>query len=1002
MRKLVAFAAVLVCLLATQAAEAAIPNVFGTVTCTTVASGATAGQRQCGSASGTVTPTWDGTPIDVSVTFPPATGSDTNYPVIGVFHGWGGSKLTPTNATVQRFVTQGYAVFSMTDRGFFASCGVLVPVKPASCAKGYIHLMSNAYEVRDAQYLLGRLADQGVIDPQRIGANGGSYGGGISAQLGALKDRTMLTDGSMIQWRSPGLNLPMQIAATAPEFPWTDLAQSLVPNGSGLDYVADSPYNGMLGDHRFGIQKQNWNATLFAGGQLTGFYAPISGTGFPDPTANLQQWNTFNNTGGPYDGQALAIQQMNELPNHGAYYTDLSEPPAPALLSSGWNDDLFPVDETVRYYNKVRSHFPNADIKLFYLDFGHNPRAATVAASDGAKLVAAENAWFNYYVRGLGSQPADPHGGVDAITSACSGTSTTAGTQYTAPNWASLSPGEIRLDSPAQQQITAPGTAPTSAFTSGNVCSTQAAGDNASAATYKTDPAPAGGYTVMGSSTVIADIDTPAANDAVIARLYDVDPADGQRLIGRQLYRPLNPGGGFTTQVFQLHPQAWKVAAGHYLKLELLAQDSTYARTSTGQHSVQVKNLELRIPTADAPGSVAGVVAPADKYLPDGYTLARDVKTTVPGAPHITSGDNPNATGEFALGWDPSDPATDLLYALQHRDSDDAAWTDVNGGLSTNSFDFTGSPEGEGTWKYRVNAHESDGSPVTDYSDESAAIKVDKSAPATPTVSADRVPDYSGDGGWYKDTVDVTVSDNGDPDLADGSAGSGVVGAYPDTTTFNTSGSHTTTPTIKDAVGNESGSASLTVQVDATDPNLSATCPSAVLLNAGGVTASISASDDESGLASDPSGTVPIDTSSVGPKTVTRMATDNVGHSTTKSCTTDVEYMFGGVSQPVNPDGSSIFKLGSTVPVKFVLTDAAAHAVCDNGATLSVAKVSNDVEGTFVEAVSTSNATTGSLFRCDSGQHIFNLSTKGLSTGTWSLKITLDDGNSYSTRISLR
>ena len=47
--------------------------------------------------------------------------------------------------------------------------------------------MHNAYEVRDAQYLLGKLADDGVIDPQRIGATGGSYGGGMSLQLGALK-----------------------------------------------------------------------------------------------------------------------------------------------------------------------------------------------------------------------------------------------------------------------------------------------------------------------------------------------------------------------------------------------------------------------------------------------------------------------------------------------------------------------------------------------------------------------------------------------------------------------------------------------------------------------------------------------------------------------------------------------------------------------------------------------------------------------------------------------
>ena len=49
--------------------------------------------------------------------------------------------------------------------------------------------MHNAYEVRDVQYLLGQLADDGVIDPQRIGATGGSYGGGMAIALGALQDR---------------------------------------------------------------------------------------------------------------------------------------------------------------------------------------------------------------------------------------------------------------------------------------------------------------------------------------------------------------------------------------------------------------------------------------------------------------------------------------------------------------------------------------------------------------------------------------------------------------------------------------------------------------------------------------------------------------------------------------------------------------------------------------------------------------------------------------------
>ena len=113
--------------------------------------------------------------------------------------------------------------------------------------------------------------------------------------------------------------------------------------------------------------------------------------------------------------------------------------------------------------------------------------------------------------------------------------------------------------------------------------------------------------------------------------------------------------------------------------------------------------------------------------------------------------------------------------------------------------------------------------------------------------------------------------------------------------------------------------------------------------------------------------------------------------------------MFGGVQQPVNPDGSSIFKLGSTVPVKFRLTDAGANPVAGAIAKIDVAKIDNDVDGTFVEAVSTAAATTGNLFReAGDGQYTFNLSTKALSTGDWRVKVTLDDGTSYTVRISLK
>jgi hypothetical protein len=624
-RKLSAAMVVAAGLIAAPPAHAAIPQVFTKtatpLSCTVQASG----QRFC---SGQIL-SWDGIPLDVNVGFPAEAAPDSAWPVIGIYHGWGGTKLALTSADAQRVLTRGYAFFSMTDRGWGASCGAAMRTDPRCVGKGYIHLMHNAYEVRDAQYALGQLADDGVIDPQRIGATGGSYGGAMAIALGALRNRTQLPDGSLVPWTSP-LGKPLSIAATVPEYTWSDIAYALTPNGSNLDYLANASYSS--GGHRVGVQKQSWNGTLYLAGSLLGFYAPV-GT---DSAADISGWKNLTDTGGPFDANPAAAAMVNELTtNHSAYYLDDSLAPAPALLANGWNDDLFPVDESLRYYNKVRAKYPSTPISMFHLDFGHSPRAGTISAADRAALTVAENAWLDYYVKGVGSEPADARGGVDILTSKCPVAG--AGTRFHAPSWALLAPGEIRLDGAAAQTIVAPGTAPSNAFTSGDVCTTTASADNASAATYKV-PAATSAYTLAGSPTIVATLTVTGANDMIAARLYDVDGAT-QRLIARGVQRPLGVGAGPTQQVFQLHPQAWTVQPGHVLKLELLAQDSPYLRTPAAaapQQSIGVSGLQLRLPVVDAAGRDLGngvtVATPAAKIVPPGAKLARDYATEAGGS----------------------------------------------------------------------------------------------------------------------------------------------------------------------------------------------------------------------------------------------------------------------------------------------------------------------------------------------------------------------------------
>jgi hypothetical protein len=101
---------------------------------------------------------------------------------------------------------------------------------------------------------------------------------------------------------------------------------------------------------------------------------------------------------------------------------------------------------------------------------------------------------------------------------------------------------------------------------------------------------------------------------------------------------------------------------------------------------------------------------------------------------------------------------------------------------------------------------------------------------------------------------------------------------------------------------------------------------------------------------------------------------------------------WSNVLQPINVDGTSIFKLGSTVPVKFRLTGGSAGLVIE--ARIYVTKYSNGVAGTELEATATNAPDAGNLFRYDAtaDQYIFNLGTKGMSEGTWQIRIDLLDG----------
>jgi predicted acyl esterase len=620
-RKLLALGVLIGSFAAPQAAQAAPASVLGGA----VACAPQGSITFCGSSSPRSTaPAFDGVPIDVNVALPDEAQFGAGpYPLIMLFHGYGGGKLGLSD--MQTWLDRGYATFSMTDRGFRESCGS-AGSKAASggeCNDGYVRLIDTRYEVRDAQEFAGQLADEGLVQPTKVGAIGGSYGGGMSMALGALRNRKMLLDYSLVPWTSPA-GKAMEIAAAAPNIPWTDQANSLQPNGATLDYVADAPYLGPNGDRRIGVEKQSFVGGLYVSGLgAPGFYTPEGS----DPTADLTGWRNKIEAGEPYGPESRAIVDELTL-HHSSYYIDHSIEPSPMLMSSGFTDDLFPADETIRYYNRTKTQYPASHEALFFGDFGHmrgQNKPDVVAA-----LTSAVDRWMDFYVKGTGSAPPE---GVTAYTLTCPNTAASGG-PFTSTNWATMAPGEIRLDSAAAKTIepTAGSDTVAAAFNpigGPGACATADGADQPGTATYRLDPAPAGGYTLMGSATVIADFTLPGDTSQVAARLLDVGPDGQETLVSRGLWRPAT--GGPTEQVFQLHPNGWQFAEGHVPKLELLPDDSNpgplggYGRASNNQQPVTVENLELRLPVLERPGSFGGAVGtPAKRFLPSGYALAAD------------------------------------------------------------------------------------------------------------------------------------------------------------------------------------------------------------------------------------------------------------------------------------------------------------------------------------------------------------------------------------------
>src|SRR5947207_763868 len=401
-------------------------------------------------------PTFDGVPLDVDVTLPPT--GEGPFPAIVMMHGWGGSKAdfessSPAGDGNETFdynnvyyAQQGYAVLNYSARGFGESCGsVQSRENTPGCEKGWVHLADQRYEVHDTQYLLGLLADAKLVKPGKIGVTGISYGGGQSIMLAYLRNRVRLTNNAFAPWTSPK-GKKMKIAAAYPRWPWSDLVDSLEPNGRYLDTEIAPPHQSF---EPFGVEIQSYVSGLFALGQASGFVAPPG----QDPEADLSNWFLATDAGEQPKGspglekdQEIAEKIYNYHQGYG-----LPGVPAPLLIQNGWTDDLFPPEQALRVYNQARS-LKGGNVVLQFGDLGHS-RGSNKKNTDHA-FQEQGAAFFAARLKREGTPPRN--GSVTAYTQTCP-QSAPGGGPFAATRWSKLHPHTVTFGEAAGQTFTPAG-----------------------------------------------------------------------------------------------------------------------------------------------------------------------------------------------------------------------------------------------------------------------------------------------------------------------------------------------------------------------------------------------------------------------------------------------------------------------------------------------------------------------------------------------------------------
>jgi predicted acyl esterase len=595
--KLLALVVFLACTLAAGAQAAAPPTLAQLaasklgLSCSNVTTSDNVSYVKC---SGKI-PSFDGIGLDTDVSIP--LNATRPAPTLTMLHGWSQDKTFWEADTTAGdgagtwhwnnvwFASKGWVAVNYTARGFQQSCGLTD--QDANCTpNGYTHLADRRFETRDSQIILGKLVDAGIADPKELASTGDSYGGGQTWLLATSQP-----------WKSPK-GTTLQLAAGVPMYGWTDLLDSLAPNGRATPAV-DQPANH---ETPYGIPKESYIAGLWAVGraEANGRYDenPADfGTNLDEQLQRVQQGEPYEPSIDPELQATVESYRYRDAFEATDYFDALrarTVRPVPVLSIQGWTDPLFPVVQTLQMFRKLKAADPTYPIQMVFADVGHSN--AQNPAWQWQPINTLAYGFLAAHV--LGQKSLAPPKQAYSFQTECSGTGQPA---PIAGQWDSLSSSNVDLTSTTAKTTSSVDANPADGVDSDPIansgCRTEDASTTDPGAAYYSFPST--GEHLLGVPTVHLPY-TLTGQDATVAfKLWDERPDGSKTLVTRGEYRLSTAAGdpAAGTLKTSLYGDDWVFPAGDDIVLQVTQNDSPYLRPDNEPSAIEWSGVTLDLPT---------------------------------------------------------------------------------------------------------------------------------------------------------------------------------------------------------------------------------------------------------------------------------------------------------------------------------------------------------------------------------------------------------------------